>query len=132
LDAKTAPQGVTIASEFTHWARLRKAKVDPRRVVAAWLAVEAVIANDPAPVTKREFKQVQAAKIVHRLASGTHKIWRQQGTDVRGQPVIRTVELHTYPHSRGRVLRHIGKSVEGTVELLLDQHPHVLKHLNGE
>lgn len=51
------------------WARLRQHEVDPRMVVAAWLAVEAKTAADPRAETKSEFKQVQAAKIVHRLAS---------------------------------------------------------------
>jgi hypothetical protein len=89
-----------------HWARLRKAKVDPLEVVAAWLAVEMAIANDPQPVNTREFKRVQAAKLVHRMASGTHKRWD-------------TVELHVYPRSRGRVLRHIGASLEEAFELLV-------------
>jgi hypothetical protein len=48
------------------WARLRAAKVDPRRVVAAWLAIEMKTRADPRAETKAEFKQVQAAKLVHR------------------------------------------------------------------
>ncbi|MFD2232764.1 hypothetical protein [Phaeospirillum tilakii] len=41
---------------------MRKAEIDPRRVVAAWLAVEMIVADDPQPVTTAEFKRVQAAK----------------------------------------------------------------------
>jgi hypothetical protein len=94
------------------WARLRKAKIDPGKVVATWLAVELAIRADPQPETKKEFKRVQAAKVVHRLASGSHRRW-QVGP---GGPM----ELHVYPKSRGRVLRHIGEDIEKAVELLAD------------
>lgn len=93
------------------WARLRKANIDPRRAVAAWLAVEMIIQDDPQPDTKPEFKRVQAAKLVHKMASGTHKRWD-------GAPGG-TKELHVFPRSRGRVLRHIGSDLEQAVELLV-------------
>lgn len=92
------------------WARLRKAKVDPRRVVAAALAVEMVIRDDPQAETKAEFKRVQTAKLVHKMSSGTHKQWGSG---------IGATELHAYPRSRGRVLRHIGRDVELACELLI-------------
>ncbi len=92
------------------WARLRKAAVDPVRVVAAWLAVEMILRDDPQAERKAEFKRVQAAKIVHRMASGTHKRWGEG---------VGAKELHVYPRSRGRVLRHIGEAVESAVELLV-------------
>jgi len=56
---------------------------------------------------------VQAAKIVHRLASGTHKKW--------SRPVAGATELHVYPASRGQVLRHIGADLKKAVELLADR-----------
>lgn len=91
------------------WARLRRAEVDPREVVAAWIAVEMVIEADLQPVRTTEFKRVQAAKLVHRMASGTHKKWdRQDGV----------VEMHVYPHSRRQVLRHIGAALEEACGLL--------------
>ncbi len=96
------------------WARLRKATVDPSCVVAAWLAVEMIIRDDPQPETKIEFKRVQAAKLVHKMASGTHKRWGEG-------PAAK--ELHVYPRSRGRVLRHIGEDVEDAAELLHEHHP---------
>ncbi|RWD02075.1 MAG: hypothetical protein EOS58_22690 [Mesorhizobium sp.] len=96
------------------WARLRKAKIEPRKVVAAWLAVEFAITVDPQPETKVEYKQVQAAKLVHRMASGSHKRWGE-GPDAK--------ELHVYPRSRGRVLRHLGRDIQGAVELLVDRLP---------
>lgn len=92
------------------WARLRQHGVDPRLVVAAWLAIEAKTAADPQSETKSEFKRVQAAKIVHRLASGSHKGWRQGGG--------KTTELHVYPASRGNVLRHLGEDIESAAELV--------------
>ncbi|MER9402069.1 hypothetical protein NKI46_28640 [Mesorhizobium sp. M0615] len=90
------------------WARLRKAAVEPRQVIAAWLTTELAIQNDPQRESKSEFKRVQAAKLVHRMASGTHKRWGD-GTSAK--------ELHVFPRSRGQVLRHIGKDLEGAAEL---------------
>lgn len=95
------------------WARLRKAAVDPRRVVAAWLAIEMIIRDDPQAERKTEFKRVQAAKLIHKLASGTHKRWGE-GANVK--------ELHVYPRSRGRVLRHVGEALEEACALLVDHH----------
>lgn len=94
------------------WARLRKEKVDPHRVVAIWLAVEMAIAADPQADRKPEYKRVQAAKLVHRLASGTHKRWESGPGGVQ--------ELHVYPRSRGRVLRHIGSDIEEATALLVE------------
>lgn len=96
------------------WARLRLHKIDPRLVLAAWLAVEAKTATDPQAETKIEYMRVQAAKIVHRLASGTHKSWPQG--------VGRATELHVYPASRGNVLRHLGEDIEQATELLAQAH----------
>lgn len=92
------------------WARLRKANVDPRRVLAAQLAIDAIIRGDPQPELKPEFRRVQVAKVVHRMASGSHRRWT--GEDGR------TTELHVYPRSRGAVLRHIGTDLDQISELL--------------
>ena len=64
---------------------------------------------------------MQAAKLVHRMASGTHKRWEQPTLSVGadGRSVTRNVELHVYPRSRGRILRHIGEDLEEAVELLV-------------
>ncbi len=90
------------------WARLRESGVDPVRPLAAWLAIEATIAADPQPELKQEYKRVQAAKLVHRMASGSHKQWERPAPNGK----TRIEELHRYPHSRGRVLRHLGKQLE--------------------
>lgn len=95
------------------WTRLRKANVEPVEVIAAALAVEMIIRDDPYADRKAEFKQVQTAKLVHRMASGTHKRWGEGAT---------ATELHVYPRSRGRVLRHIGKAAVEACELVVDHH----------
>lgn len=92
------------------WARLRKANVDPRRVVVAWVAIEAIVRDDPQSDTKAEYKRVQAAKLIHKMASGTHKKWGD-GSDAK--------QLHVYPRSRGKVLRHMGRDAEQACELLV-------------
>lgn len=118
-----------------HWARMRKAEIDPRLVVAAWLAVEMIVADDPQPVTTNEFRHVQVAKIIHRMASGTHKRWERETPDpawsgLRSKTVVE--EKHWYPRSRGRVLRHIGEDVEKAVELLAQHHLDEVKAFNRD
>jgi hypothetical protein len=99
------------------WARLRKAGVDPVKVLADVLAVEMIIRDDPQADHKREFKEVQAAKLVHRMASGTHKRWGEGAS---------ATELHVFPRSRGRVLRHLGKDALEVGELVVDHHQDAL------
>ena len=98
------------------WARLREALIAPERILEAWLAVSATIATDGEADTRPEFRRVQAAKIVHRLASGTHKVWH---TTASGGHEI-TERLEVYPRSRGRVLRHLGEDIERACETLPD------------
>ena len=85
----------------------------PEKVVAAWLTVQRTITNDPEADTKPEFARVQAAKLIHRLASGTRKTWEQRDANDR---LVRIDRLEVYPRSRGRVLREIGKDVEAACE----------------
>lgn len=96
------------------WTRLREAKVDPKLPLAAWLAIEIAVRQDLQPETKPDFKRVQAAKLVHRMASGTHKRWEHEKA---GGSLIVT-EMHKYPASRGRVLRHLGEQLQRAAELL--------------
>ena len=106
------------------WARLRDHKVDPRRIIEAWLTIELTIAADPQPVYKREFKQVQAAKLIHRMASGSHKRWEHTVRDPNNpfRDITRVQEMHVYPRSRGKVLRLLGADLENAAELVMDQH----------
>ena len=92
-----------------HWARLRKHDVDPRLVVAAWLAVEMVVHDDTQPNDRIEFRRVQGAKVVHRMASGSRRTWGGQKFEV-------------YPRPRGKVLRYIGESLQEACALLIDHH----------
>lgn len=98
---------------WAHWVRLRTHEVDPRLVVAAWMAVEMILKDDPQPDWRKEYKHVQAAKVVHRMASGSHKKWVHEYASHS-----HTEELHVYPRPRGRILRHIGEDLEGACELL--------------
>jgi hypothetical protein len=95
------------------WATLRDRGVHAREVVAAWLAVEATISSDPQAESKTEFKRVQGAKVIHRMAGGAHKRWER--SDVRGG--VSVTELHKHPHSRGLVLRHLGFQLETAAHL---------------
>ena len=96
------------------WARLREAKVSPEKILLAWLAVSEAIRTDPEADTKPEFRRVQAAKLVHRLASGTHKRWERERAD--GSKHVE--KLDVYPRSRGRVLRFLGEDIERAMEPL--------------
>ncbi len=78
-------------------------------VVAAWLAVDLCLRDDPQPDRHDEYRQVQAAKLIHRMAGGTHKRWERQ----RGDGSVEVSELHKHPVSRGRVLRLVGGSTFG-------------------
>ncbi|TIR19441.1 MAG: hypothetical protein E5X33_20145 [Mesorhizobium sp.] len=90
------------------FARLREAGVEPRRLLVIYLGVSALIEDDLGSHRTQEFKIVQAAKAVHRLASGTHRSWEMfnpLGPDIH-------TELHAYPRSSGLVLRKIGEKLE--------------------
>jgi hypothetical protein len=110
------------------WARLREANIDPMKVLAAWLAVEMIFLDDPQPELKQHFKWVQGAKVVHRLASGSHKRWEQLDRDGK----VRVVELHKYPRSRGRVLVHLGQQLEKAAELVVQHHLAKVRLMIGE
>ena len=116
------------------WARLRHASVAPEKVVDAWLVIELAIRFDEAPDLKREFKRVQAAKLVHRLASGSHKSWKASGGVWSGSKSTSPVEteIHVYPHSRGRVLRHIGADMEAACELVVLERIESITRLHNE
>lgn len=107
------------------WARLRLANVDPFKSLASWLAIELMSLEDPQAENKSNFKHVQAAKLIHKMASGSHKRWEQVSRDGK----TRIVELHVYPRSRGKILVHLGKQIEEACELLVSYHLDDLKSL---
>ena len=104
-------------------ARLREARIPPVRVVAACMAVLLAIENDPQPefIHAEEYRLVQLAKAVHRLASGTHKRWSStRETFWNG---LRRTETHVqrldvYPHSKGQILRHLGQKLDNILRPL--------------
>ena len=91
------------------FARLREAGIKAERLLAIFLGVVAIIEDDRGSHRIRDFRLVQAAKAVHRLASGTHRRWDMWSPTTGGTvPVV----LHAYPESSGIVLRRIGEVLE--------------------
>lgn len=99
-------------------ARLRVAGVPAERIVSIVLAVSALIQEDPASHRTKEFRTVQICKAVHRLASGTHKVWELE--DHQGRKG--RTEFHAYPRSSGRVLRMMGRMLEEPCEWVVEKH----------
>jgi hypothetical protein len=89
------------------WAQLRIGEVDPLEVLAVWLAIDMRLRDDPQLDRHDEYRQVQAAKLIHRMAGGTHKRWERE----RSNGSIEVSELHKYPVSRGQVLRVLGREL---------------------
>lgn len=100
-------------------ARLRVAGIKPERFVAIVLAVTALIEEDPGSHRVKEFRIVQIAKALHRLASGYHRVWELTDENGRSKKVS---ELHAFPRSSGPVLRLIGKAIEQPCEWVVDKH----------
>jgi hypothetical protein len=98
------------------WARLRDADIDTKRVLAALLAVEQLCQLDTKAAAEPEFKTVQIAKQVHRMASGTHKSWQQGYYSGK----LTTLKMDKYPESRGRVLRHLGGQLQEAGRMAVD------------
>jgi hypothetical protein len=100
-------------------ARLREVNIKPERLLAIPLAVAALIEDAPAAVHRiRDWRIVAIAKAAHRLASGTHRRWPVAQPDGR----TKHIEMHAYPRSSGRVLRHLGEMIEKECELVIDHH----------
>jgi hypothetical protein len=87
------------------WASLRKRGVDPLRALEIWMSVELCHANDPQPERRPGYRRVQAAKLLHRLAGGSHKRWSSPES-----------ELHVHRPSRGRVLRRLGDDLANAMK----------------
>lgn len=88
-------------------ALLAKRGVDPAEIAAAFLAVRMRLRDDPQPDRHAEYRNVQAAKLLHRMAGGTHRRWERK----RANGSVEVTELHRHPVSRGLVLRALGKQV---------------------
>jgi hypothetical protein len=99
-------------------ARLRVEGVAPQRIVSIVLAVSALIKADSTAPREKEFRTVQICKAVHRLASGTHRVWVVE--DHQGRK--RRTEMHAFPKSTGRVLREMGRMLERPCEWVVEKH----------
>lgn len=89
-------------------ARLRQAEVDPKTILERAIAVTACCKAKGIDERQREFRRVQIAKSVHRLASGTHRT-------TSGFPIP-----SKYPRSEGQILRHMGLWIDDLAALALD------------
>jgi hypothetical protein len=92
------------------FARLRDKGVSPPTMLTSGLAVAMLIEDDPTSDRTAEFRTVQIAKAIHRKASGFHRRYDNG------------YEIHTYPRSSGRVLRHMGMMIEECLEFILVHH----------
>ncbi len=100
-------------------ARLRERCIKPERLLAIAMAVHALIEDAPEKCHRTaDWRIVAVAKASHRLASGTHKVWPVPQPDGR----VKHIEMHAYPRSSGRVLRHLGAMIEKECELVIDRH----------
>lgn len=95
-------------------ARLRKAEIAPERLLVAYLAVSGALLEDPIGPGGEpgEYRRVQSAKAVFRLASGSHIIY---GAGPRQR-------YDRYPRSTGLVLRHLGSMLETACEHVHETH----------
>lgn len=103
LRRKSAKERARIA-----FARIRNADIPPRHILLRLLAVSACCDAKGIDGRQREYRQVQYAKVVHRLASGTHKT-------TSGFPMP-----SKYPRSEGQVLRHMGVWLDEVVSFALN------------
>lgn len=99
------------------FGRLRRKGVKPERLLATHLAITVLIREEPSGPRSKEFRLVQVAKALHRLASGHHLVHEMWVGDRRYKN-----ELHKYPRSVGSVLRHMGQAVEDRCEWATAEH----------
>lgn len=99
------------------FARLRKAHVEPLRLAAIELGVNALIEDDKGSHRAREFRIVQVAKALHRLASGSHSEAKKY---FEGRNPLK-FKFDFYPKSSGLVLRVMGEAMERACEFITDE-----------
>lgn len=110
------------------FARLHAAKVPPARLLAVHLGMAACIEDDREAHRVREFRIVQTAKALHRLASGSHWRWEMPLPDGTTAPA----ELHLYPRSSGRVLRFIGEELDEICRMVAERDQATIRQLKRE
>lgn len=116
------------------WARLRLNGADPLYVLAAIAGVTMTFDADPQQPSGawgKEYRQVQIAKVLMRLAGGEVKRWARKpvvvdaitGRTERPPPQ----ELKVFPASTGRVLRVVGKEADDVGEFITWLHLAAIK-----
>lgn len=103
LRGRSAQEKANIA-----FARLREADTDPVHLLERAIAIAACCAHRGIDDRQREYRYVQVAKSVHRLASGTHKT--HSGFPMKSK----------YPRSEGQVLRIIGQWLDDIAAFATD------------
>lgn len=101
------------------WARFGEVEADPRIIAAAALAVVLRVASDHASGKApggEEFRDVQIAKLILRLAGGSVKRWPSRLPN--GEPTV----LRWFISSEGRVLRVLGRQAAEAIAPILDRH----------
>lgn len=107
------------------WASLREVDADVRLALAAVLGVVLRIEDDRAkPVfngtdavpSSLEFRDVQVAKLILRMAGGSVRRWP------RRTPTATPLILKSYGKSKGRTLRVLGDEAVEAARPILDQH----------
>ncbi|MGE0148949.1 MAG: hypothetical protein AB7R87_16380 [Parvibaculaceae bacterium] len=99
------------------WARLRDREVAPTEILQSILAVAMYHEADRQP-GKKEYRQVQIAKVLSRMAGGTVKRWPTHYTDPR---LPKEKVLRWFPASEGLVLRELGEQAEGLAEFFIPE-----------
>ncbi len=89
-------------------ARLREAKVAPETLLINAMAVWAIFEAEGMDERMREFREVQIAKLAHRLASATRRT--RMGLPMPAK----------YPPSVGLVLRHLGRMIDDKAALIAE------------
>ncbi len=110
------------------FARLHEAGIEPERLLRIYLAVCTLIEDDRDSHRVEEFRVVQVAKAVHRLASGTHQHWEFPLPNGTTTPLSR----HTYPKSAGMVLRVMGREIEECCRAVADENLEEIRKLKRE
>ena len=101
-------------------ARLREAKVAPETLLINAMAVWALFEAEDMDERMREFREVQIAKLAHRLASATRRT--RTGLPMPAK----------YPPSAGLVLRHLGRMIDDKAALIAEPAARdVLAMVNG-
>lgn len=105
------------------WSRMRDKNVDPKKIIEAGLMIHLMARErfDP-ELRKQAFREVQAAKIVHRLAGPTEykvvETLRRNGPHWERHTMRKVIR----GQDEGRLLRYLGRDVLELTELIDEHH----------